>query len=424
MKRPETAAFDRIVRARANLILDAPFFGVLATRLELREDATCRDMWTDGKHIGYNPRYVAGLMDVELKGLVAHLVMHVAMGHPWRMAWRDPHLWDIATDEAIYPILMACGMRLPAGSIISHRPQAMCAEMIYAELQKEAENQHPTDDAAQSDASTGNPPQSGGVGNARAPSNSESESGDDAEQEPEDGTTDSGSTDSGEYAPRAPGEVRPAPDEASEEEWAAHVQSAALQAGSLPGALERFLESVRPVDSDWKSRLWNLVEAASAPEDTTWSKPNRRWLHQGLYMPSRESSALRCLVFARDTSASIPNEYLAAANSELQAIVDQLQPQSVLVVDCDAEVQDVIEVEDGVLPDCLLKAKGGGGTRFEPVFEWLKQEGVEPSCVVYMTDLEGSFGNEPPEYPVIWAVPEAVRMRRKAPFGDIVDISV
>lgn len=412
MKQLETPALTRIVKARSSLILDEPFFGVLSTRLKLVEDATCSDMWTDGKYIGYNPSYVSQLMDIELKGLVAHLVLHVAMGHPWRRSWREAKLWDIATDEAINPILLACGMRLPQGSLNSARFKGKCAELIYADLEKERAAQPPAPSNA------GSEPES--VSDSKG---DEGEGGGGAEDNSKDGTPFNDDGSSYEEA-RAPGEVRPAPADASEAEWEANVKTAGMQAGKLPGELDRLLKSIRPVDSDWKGQLWHLMETSCVPEDSTWTRPNKRWIHQGLYMPARESSRLRCLVFARDTSASIPDEYLTAANSELQAIVDQLKPQSVYVIDCDAKVQNVIELDDQELPECLLKAKGGGGTRFEPVFEWLEEQGIEPTCVVYLTDLEGSFGAQPPEYPVIWAVPEAVQMQRKAPYGDIVDISI
>jgi predicted metal-dependent peptidase len=63
--------------------------------------------------------------------------------------------------------------------------------------------------------------------------------------------------------------------------------------------------------------------------------------------------------------------------------------------------------------------KGGGGTSFIPVFEWIREQGIEPDALVYLTDGMGSFPRHAPSYPVIWGniYPEA-----KYPFGDVVDV--
>jgi predicted metal-dependent peptidase len=80
-----------------------------------------------------------------------------------------------------------------------------------------------------------------------------------------------------------------------------------------------------------------------------------------------------------------------------------------------------------------IDAKGGGGTDFRPVFDIIedprkaKEHEMEefdepPVCVVYLTDLDGSFPAEEPEYPVLWCVPPGVNASRKVPFGEIVAV--
>jgi predicted metal-dependent peptidase len=54
-----------------------------------------------------------------------------------------------------------------------------------------------------------------------------------------------------------------------------------------------------------------------------------------------------------------------------------------------------------------------------PVFDYLRENGLEPDALVYLTDGLGSFPREAPKFPVIWGniYPES-----KFPFGDVVDI--
>ena len=122
---------EKIVQARSNLILDEPFFGALALRLELRPDPTCETFWTDGKSLGFNPEYVRGLSLAEVQGVICHEVMHNACGHPWRRGDRDPEKWNEATDYAINPIVMDDGMTLPPDGLFDPGFRGMAGEQIY-----------------------------------------------------------------------------------------------------------------------------------------------------------------------------------------------------------------------------------------------------------------------------------------------------
>jgi predicted metal-dependent peptidase len=64
--------------------------------------------------------------------------------------------------------------------------------------------------------------------------------------------------------------------------------------------------------------------------------------------------------------------------------------------------------------------KGGGGTDFRPVFEWVEESQTEPACLIYLTDLCCHSYPAPPDYPVLWVT----ESRRTAPFGETVRICV
>jgi predicted metal-dependent peptidase len=68
-----------------------------------------------------------------------------------------------------------------------------------------------------------------------------------------------------------------------------------------------------------------------------------------------------------------------------------------------------------------LTPEGGGGTDYRPVFEWVEQEGLDPACLVYLTDMECMhFPRCDPEYPVLWA--RVGGGGNTPPFGDMIDI--
>jgi predicted metal-dependent peptidase len=68
---------------------------------------------------------------------------------------------------------------------------------------------------------------------------------------------------------------------------------------------------------------------------------------------------------------------------------------------------------------------GRGGTRFEPVFDWIKEksrQGVFPfDTLIYLTDGFGSFPDKTPNYPVLWIMtPQA---RTEIPFGEVIQMT-
>ena len=90
-----------------------------------------------------------------------------------------------------------------------------------------------------------------------------------------------------------------------------------------------------------------------------------------------------------------------------------------IVLSCDARIHTSEEFDRGAdIRHTPPKLRGGGGTSFCPVFEWVETNGVHPSAVIYFTDMLGEFPKVAPDYPVIWCA----TTDHTAPFGEIVRI--
>jgi predicted metal-dependent peptidase len=143
-----------------------------------------------------------------------------------------------------------------------------------------------------------------------------------------------------------------------------------------------------------------MTESAAA--DYTYLRPSRRFIGSGLYMPSLRSDALGGLAIGFDTSGSMGPSECAQIAAELQAIVDDLQPAFVEVAYCDYSVTRTERFERD--EPLLLNPKGGGGTRFQPVFEHFAGTGERYCGLIFFTDMEGDLREcEEPEMPTIWA---------------------
>lgn len=366
--------------ARASLILGrdakSAFFACLALRLKLEVDWSCGTMATDGRVLAYHPGFVAGLAPDELAGVLAHEVMHVALAHPFRRGTRDEAVWNVACDLAVNPLLLGVGVRLPAGRLVP-------GEGKYADLPagKSAEEYY---------ALLGPPPEPGTEGG-------------------------SGSDPGGCGGVREPGDGSPADIRDAESECLAAVAQAEQVArgrGELPGGIGRSVDEVlRPV-ADWRSVLREFVRS-HARDDYSWSRPNRRYIAQGLYLPGLHSDALGDVVLAVDTSGSVGPKELGVFAAEANAVLEAFDC-TVTVIYHDTDVQAVREwrSSDGPLS---LEPVGGGGTSHRCVFEWLAASGLDPACVVCLTDLDTRFPSDPPLVPVLWAVVGSCRT--VPPFG-------
>ena len=79
-----TEAETKFRKARATLILDQPFFGRLLLKVQPKEDATCKTMWTDGTNGGFNPEYIDTLSMDELKTKICIQTLRLAAQHHCR----------------------------------------------------------------------------------------------------------------------------------------------------------------------------------------------------------------------------------------------------------------------------------------------------------------------------------------------------
>ena len=110
------------------------------------EDRSAKTCWVDGESFGYNPDYIDTLTDLELRGVLAHEVMHVANGHCWRRGPREDRRWNQAADYAVNPIVVSSGFVLPKDALSAARFAGKSAEEIYGALTQEAKQKQPKPD--------------------------------------------------------------------------------------------------------------------------------------------------------------------------------------------------------------------------------------------------------------------------------------
>lgn len=442
-------AFQKMRKARSELVLAHPFFGSLALRLNLKCDSDCRDLWTDGQTLAFNPLYACMLSTEQMIGAQAHEVMHLACGHHVRRQGRDEDLWNKACDYAINDILFEAGFKLPDN--YRHEPlyQNMSVDDIYTtllnlyeqELHGGAENSH-----AEAGADTGEDGSLGGLDSKgdeleqNDNKNSKDKEENDGNEEGQDqknkavnqdelgeGKKSLQNTSASFY-----GEVKDHPllsennneDIQRQIEQEANINLAqAIQSaphmGDIPlGLLRLYKQQLRP-DLDWKSLLQRFIENCN-DGDYSWSQPNRRYIYQDIYLPSRREPRIPYIALAIDASGSVDKDVLAKFCSELESILEAYD-SSLIVLYHDTKVQDhaLYRREDRPL---RLTPRGGGGTDFRSIPEFLEKENYHPACLLWFTDMECDLFPEEPPYPVLWI--SSSKNAPSPPFGEYITMDI
>ena len=201
---------------------------------------------------------------------------------------------------------------------------------------------------------------------------------------------------------------------------AAALASAKAQ-GKLPANLERLLTEIIEPQVQWQDHIRAFFARKVGGGGYNWRKPDRRLIQRDIYAPERAGNGCGMIVVAIDTSGSINQKILDVFFGEMRGIIDDVRPQLIHVVWCDAQVHKVDTVESAMDIDGL-KPAGGGGTRFEPVFDWVDEQSLAPDALVYLTDGLGSFPKDAPAYPVVWGAIKGYGA--KYPFGEVVEVEI
>ncbi|PVV27481.1 MAG: hypothetical protein B6D79_02180, partial [gamma proteobacterium symbiont of Ctena orbiculata] len=196
----------------------------------------------------------------------------------------------------------------------------------------------------------------------------------------------------------------------------AGAAQSAMQVGKLDGAMARMVDHLLQPQLPWRLLLARYMTAI-ARDDFSYMRPARR---EGEHiLPSLRSNQVE-LVVALDSSGSIQDHEMGDFLSEINALKGQIRARITLLA-CDSAIAEgapwVYEAwEDFQLP---AKITGGGGTSFEPVFEWISAQGMRPDLLVYFTDAEGAFPDHAPHYPVIWLV----KGKKATPWGERIQLN-
>lgn len=422
---------QKLSAARTRLILDKPFLGALVLRLPMVEadPEWCPTTGTDAKKFYYNAEYIRALKPDEAQFVLAHEALHCALSHFARRGHRIKHRWDLACDYAVNPLLIDDGLTPPPNVMVLDEYRGMTAEEIYPCLDdndhSETMDQHLYDKQEQTEGgsdSSNNPLDSqrskSGESDSEQqqsaqPQQQDSEGGGKEElkdsqaqsQDPNEHNPQQPPQQQGQQAGQKPQPLTEAEKAALSVQWQQRMAGAAQQAqqaGKMGGALGRMIEFMLQPQLPWRMLLARYMNTI-ARDDYSYTRPSSRRGDPAIY-PSLRSAQMNAVI-ALDVSGSVTEKEMSEFVSEIDAIKGQLRAKIDLLA-CDAQLSAECPWSFEAWEDCELPAsvKGGGGTNFRPVFEWVEQQDHKPDVLVYFTDAQGKFPDFEPQFPVIWLI--------------------
>ena len=177
--------------------------------------------------------------------------------------------------------------------------------------------------------------------------------------------------------------------------------------GDIPAEVGELL---RPA-VDWRAALREFITSTCAAKDeSTWRRPNRRFLSQGIYLPSTYGTSLGHAVIGADLSGSMwggdPSP-MQRIFTEVEQITRMVQPERTDVLYWDTAVAGHDTFVRGEYDSLLarVKPKGGGGTDARCVPKYMQDNKIKPDCIIQITDGE-VFGNWGTDYPapLLWVI--------------------
>ena len=206
---------------------------------------------------------------------------------------------------------------------------------------------------------------------------------------------------------------------------AVSIRDPSNQKGLLPLFAERLFKELKNPQTDWRMVLNDFVQQEIV--DYSFTPPDRRFDESPFFLPdfNDKDDLVEDILFMIDTSASMSDDMITAAYSEVKGAIDQFDGKlkGWLGFFDTAIVEPKLFINEEEFR--IIKPAGGGGTDFQIIFEYVQKHMQEklPACIIILTDGFAPFPKEKLAggVPVLWLLNND---EADPPWGKIARITV
>lgn len=340
----------------------------------------------------FNREFIDTLNDDELLGLILHETLHLALYHNSRNQGKHMKLWNVACDLEVNSIIDSLGFKLPEGGLMPEKdfnlPARLSSEMYYDQIYKELEDMK---SKMKNGKGKGKGTGGFGIGNG------------DLGKYDRDTLDDHNTWSKTESESELIKQVADQVVKSAMEKNINDINKSEIK-DNLTEALQKSSKSRRHGDTpgDFINKVkvtgngkvkWNYIlnrlirRTLSSNYLSSFKRTSRRYGE--LVKGKIKNHKIDNIIVAVDTSGSI-NEKLHERFMEEIILIRRMFKVDIRYIQCDTRVtQDIklkryTNIED-------IEIKGGGGTDFNPVFEYIKEKNYKPNAILYFTDGCGDY---------------------------------
>ena len=375
----------RLMLSKMRILCNNGFYGLLLMHMKYGLDAECGTAYTDGKVIRFDPKFLDELNDDELDFIMMHEILHVALQHCFRGRELEKELYNIACDIVVNSnILLSNNMDTRTitlrsdGEAMHLAPNGKkgyeyTAEEVYNMLQKNL-----------------------GMNNAKLQSNGKTKN-----------TTN--------IIDNHTKWQQIEKNEELEELWISRldevsktieIRDSIINRETMPAFAQRRLKELKNAQTDWREILIDFLQEEVV--DYSFMPPDRRFDDCPFFLPDFNDKDIKPenILFMIDTSASMKDDMVTAAYSEVKGAIEQFNGKLIGMLGFfDAVVIEPVPFENEEEFE-MIKAIGGGGTNFQIIFNYVKEYMTDnlPVSIIILTDGYAPFPKESEAMgiPVIW----------------------
>ena len=368
---------QKLLLSRFRILNRHGFYGLLLMHMRFGLDEACDTAYTDGYRINFSPVFLESLSNDEVDFVLMHEILHVVLKHCFRGRKVDPYLFNIACDIVVNSnILYSKNMNLK-----------------YITLEKYGESMHLAPNGKEGYLYTAEEVYNMLIKDSLAKNSGKSVKGDSFDDH---------------------SHWEEADDDFTIDEWEKRVIDAAessakrdTSVGNIPLGVQRYISSLKNATIDWRMLLNDFISLEVG--DYSFTPPDRR-IDGPFFMPDfnemvEKEDDPKEILFMIDTSGSVNSSQITQAYSEIKGALEQFTSLTGYLGFFDYvvyEPQEFSSIEDilEIIP------KGGGGTNFFAVFEYVNNLENKPKAIIILTDGYATFPKESVRngIPVIWVM--------------------
>ena len=368
---------QKLLLSRFRILNRHGFYGLLLMHMRFGLDEACDTAYTDGYRINFSPVFLESLSNDEVDFVLMHEILHVVLKHCFRGRKVDPYLFNIACDIVVNSnILYSKNMNLK-----------------YITLEKYGESMHLAPNGKEGYLYTAEEVYNMLIKDSLSKNSGKSVKGDSFDDH---------------------SHWEEADDDFTIDEWEKRVIDAAessakrdTSVGNIPLGVQRYISSLKNATIDWRMLLNDFISLEVG--DYSFTPPDRR-IDGPFFMPDfnemvEKEDDPKEILFMIDTSGSVNSNQITQAYSEIKGALEQFTSLTGYLGFFDYvvyEPQEFSSIEDilEIIP------KGGGGTNFFSVFEYVNNLENKPKAIIILTDGYARFPKESVRngIPVIWVM--------------------